>query len=167
MGAGTGSGQGIALAFAKAGAAVALHYSRSSTGADTAVATIRQAGGAILVAGSSSLFHAGASLGENMRRTREASVLDELLTDQFSGVVTCDRAKMYWRLGRLQWCWAHLIRDFQAMIDRGNAQAKRLGYDLRRAAKTLFRHWTDYRGGAISWAAVQRRLAPVRREVER
>jgi transposase len=102
-----------------------------------------------------------------MRRTREATVLDELLGDQFEGVVTCDRAKMYWRLGRLQWCWAHLIRDFQALIDRGNAQAKRLGYDLRRAAKTLFRHWTDYRGGVISWAAMQRRLAPVRREVER
>jgi transposase len=102
-----------------------------------------------------------------MRRTREASVLDELLTDQFSGVVTCDRAKMYWRLGRLQWCWAHLIRDFQALIDRGDAQTKRLGYDLRRAAKTLFRHWSDYRHGAISWAAVQRRLAPLRREVER
>ncbi len=102
-----------------------------------------------------------------MRRTREAKVLDELLTDQFSGVVNCDRAKMYWRLGRLQWCWAHLIRDFQALIDRGNAQTKRLGYDLRRAAKTLFRHWSDYRGGAISWAALQRRLAPIRREVER
>jgi transposase len=53
------------------------------------------------------------------------------------------------------------------LIDRGNAQAKRLGYDLRRAAKAIFHHWTDYRGGAISWAAVQRRLAPVRREVER
>jgi transposase len=102
-----------------------------------------------------------------MRRTREATVLEELLTDQFAGVVTCDRAKMYWRLGRLQRCWAHLIRDFQAMIDRGNAQAKRLGHDLRRAAKTLFRHWTDYRGGSVSWAAVQRRLAPMRREVER
>jgi transposase len=102
-----------------------------------------------------------------MRRTREAAVLDELLTDRFSGVITCDRAKMYWRLGRLQWCWAHLIRDFQALIDRGNAQAKRLGYDLRRAGKNLFRHWNDYRNGAISWAAVQRRLAPLRREVER
>ena len=77
------------------------------------------------------------------------------------------RAKMYGRFGRLQCCWAHLIRDFQAMIDGGNAQTKRLGYDLRRAAKTLFRHRTDYRNAAISWAAVQRRLAPVRRDVER
>ena len=54
---------------------------------------------------------------------------DELLIDRFAGVITSDRAKMYWRLGRLQWCWVHLIRDFQALVDRGNAQAKRLGYD--------------------------------------
>lgn len=32
-------------------------------------------------------------------------------------IVTCDRAKMYWQVGRLQWCWAHLKRDLQAMID--------------------------------------------------
>jgi len=38
---------------------------------------------------------------------------------------------------------------------------------LRRAAKTLFRHWNDYRRATIRWAAVQRRLAPVRRNVER
>ncbi len=65
---------------------------------------------------------------------------------------------MYWRLGRLRWCRAYLIRDFQAMIDCGNAQAKRLGYDLRRTAKTLFRHWTDYRSAAIIWAAGNRSL---------
>ena len=44
-GAGTGIGRGIALAFAAEGAAVALHYSRSSTGADAAVAEIVAAGG--------------------------------------------------------------------------------------------------------------------------
>ena len=27
---------------------------------------------------------------------------------------------MYWMLGRLQWCWAHLKRDFQALIDSGD-----------------------------------------------
>ena len=62
-----------------------------------------------------------------VRATREATALNELLGDTFRGVVTCDRAKMYWRLGRLQWCWAHLIRDFQAMIDSGDRRAKRLG----------------------------------------
>jgi transposase len=102
-----------------------------------------------------------------VRNSREATAIDELLTDQFRGVVSCDRAKMYWRAGRLQWCWAHLIRDFQALIDRGDGQTKRLGYDLRSAAGELFGHWRDYRDGTISRPALQRRLAPVRRAVER
>ena len=74
---------------------------------------------------------------------------------------------MYWHTGRLQWCWAHLIRDFQAMIDSGDGQAKRLGYDLRRSARKLFLHWSNYRDGTISRAALLRRMAPVRRDVER
>jgi transposase len=102
-----------------------------------------------------------------VRPTREATAVDELLTPAFDGIVTCDRAKMYWRVGRLQWCWAHLKRDFQALIDRGDNQAKRLGYDLRRMTLELFEHWGNYRDGTISRAAFVRRMAPVRREVER
>jgi transposase len=102
-----------------------------------------------------------------IRATRAATAVDELLTEAFCGVVTCDRAKMYWRVGRIQWCWAHLKRDFQALIDRGDNQAKRLGYDLRRMTCKLFEHWEDYHKGNISRAAFVRRMAPVRREVER
>lgn len=102
-----------------------------------------------------------------IRATRAATAVDEMLTDAFGGVVTCDRAKMYWRVGRIQWCWAHLKRDFQALIDRGDNQAKRLGYDLRRMTCKLFEHWGEYRAGQISRAAFVRRMAPVRREVER
>lgn len=102
-----------------------------------------------------------------IRPTREATAVDDFLTDAFSGIVTCDRAKMYWRADRLQWCWAHLKRDFQKLIDCGDAQAKRLGYDLRRQTCKLFEHWAEFRNGEISRAALQRRMAPVRREVER
>jgi transposase len=102
-----------------------------------------------------------------VRVSRAATAVDQLLTDAFRGVVTCDRAKMYWRVGRIQWCWAHLKRDFQALIDRGDNQAKRLGYDLRRMTCKLFEHWGDYHDGTISHAAFVRRMAPVRREVER
>jgi len=102
-----------------------------------------------------------------VRATREATAVDEFLTSAFRGIVTCDRAKMYWRVGRLQWCWAHLKRDFQALIDRGDNQAKRLGYDLRRMTCKLFEHWDNYRDGTISRAAFVRRMAPVRREAER
>jgi len=104
----------------------------------------------------------------NQMITREINQrLGLSLTDAFCGIVTCDRAKMYWRVGRIQWCWAHLRRDFQALIDRGDNQAKRLGYDLRRATDKLFEHWANYRDGPISRAAFLRRMAPVRREVER
>lgn len=102
-----------------------------------------------------------------VRATREATALGTFLGATFHGVVTCDRAKMYWRLGSLQWCWAHLKRDFQAMIDSGDPRAKHLGWRLRQATNELFEHWGDYRAGKISWAALLRRMGPVRRNVER
>ena len=101
-----------------------------------------------------------------VRATREATALKELLKDAFHGIVTCDRAKMYWRVERLQWCWAHLKRDFQAMIDSGDPRAKYLGYRLRQATCELFEHWADYRHGEISRAALLHRMGPVRRRVE-
>jgi transposase len=102
-----------------------------------------------------------------VRATREATALTTFLGEAFRGIVNCDRAKMYWYVGRLQWCWAHLKRDFQAMIDSGDRRAQHLGYRLRRATCELFEHWADYRAGRISWAALRRRMAPVRRNVER
>ena len=44
-GAGTGIGRGIAIGFANAGASVALHYSRSSAGAENTVKEILERGG--------------------------------------------------------------------------------------------------------------------------
>src|ERR1035438_5620990 len=60
--------------------------------------------------------------------------------------LACDRAKMYWYLGSLQWCWAHLKRDFQAMIDSGDPRAKHLGCRLRHATCELFEHRPIKRG---------------------
>jgi transposase len=102
-----------------------------------------------------------------VRATREATALVDFLGEAFPGIVTCDRAKMYWRVERLQWCWAHLKRDFQSLIDTGSGQTKRLGYDLRRMTCRLFEHWAQYRDGEITHAALLRRMAPLRREVER
>src|SRR5262245_5924194 len=55
-------------------------------------------------------FVAGAFTVFALRLSRAAGVLGELLGQAFAGVVVCDRAKMYWGCGRLQWCWAHTIR---------------------------------------------------------
>jgi transposase len=101
-----------------------------------------------------------------IRPTRAATVLGELLGDRFRGIVTCDRAKMYWSLGRLQWCWAHLTRDIRALTESGDHQAKRLGFDLMRPTRELFRQWSRCRDGTITRAELNRLLTPIRREVE-
>lgn len=101
-----------------------------------------------------------------LRTTRAATVLDDLLTDAFDGVVNCDRAKMYWNKGRPQWCWAHLKRDFQALIDHPDGQVKRLGRDLMRPTNELFRHWARCRDGTITRAGMLHRMQPIREEID-
>jgi transposase len=101
-----------------------------------------------------------------LRTTRAATVLDELLTEDFHGVVNCDRAKMYWNVGRPQWCWAHLKRDFQALIDHADPQVKRLGRDLVHSTKKLFRHWARCRDGTITRAGMLRLLRPIRERID-
>lgn len=109
-----------------------------------------------------------------MRPTRAATVLKEFL-GKFRGIINCDRAKMYWALAqesaeerqhRLQWCWAHLQRDFQKLIDSPDHQAKRLGHDLMRPTKELFRQWARCRDGTITHAEMKKALAPVREQVD-
>ena len=101
-----------------------------------------------------------------LRSTRAATVLQDLLTEAFDGVVNCDRAKMYWKIGRPQWCWAHLKRDFQALVDHPDHQVKRLGRDLMRPTRELFRHWARYRDGTITRTGMLRLLGPIRQEID-
>lgn len=101
-----------------------------------------------------------------LRTTRAATVLQHLLTDAFDGVVNCDRAKMYWKIGRPQWCWAHLKRDFQALIDHPDHQVKRLGSDLMRPTRELFRHWSRCRDGTITRIGMLRLMGPIRKEID-
>jgi len=51
---------------------------------------------------------------------RGVAVLQKLVGDWYCGTLTTDRAKVYdsQPLRRRQVCWSHLMRDFQAMIDR-------------------------------------------------
>jgi transposase len=102
-----------------------------------------------------------------IRLTRGAAVLRELLTEKFTGVLTCDRAKSYWQQEKLQWCWAHLKRHFQSWIDQKDGQVKRLGHDLMRPTRKLFRLWQRVRDGTLTRRGFQRLLTPLRNEVDR
>jgi transposase len=97
--------------------------------------------------------------------SRKGDALPKLLGDSFKGIINCDRAKMYWQAERLQWCWAHLKRDFQALIDHPDKQVQRLGHDLMRQVKRMFQHWRRYKAGEISWETFRRYMSPVRNEI--
>ncbi|MGE0609437.1 MAG: transposase [Pirellulales bacterium] len=73
---------------------------------------------------------------------------------------------MYWNKGRLPWCWAHLKRDFQALIDHPDHQVKRLGHDLMPPTKELFRHWARCRDGTITRTGMLRLMRPIREEID-
>jgi transposase len=100
------------------------------------------------------------------RTSRAADVLKELLGDAFAGVIHCDRARMYWCFGRLQWCWAHLKRDFQGLSDDPCPTKKRLGHDLMRPTKELFALWKKVRDGTISRRTFRRQMQPIRQRVD-
>lgn len=100
-----------------------------------------------------------------LRGSRAATTITELLGETFAGVMSCDRAKMYWQCGRLPWCWAHLKRDFQALVDHPDHQVQRLGRDLMRPTKELFKLWSKCRNGTISRVDFKQQMTPVRAEV--
>ncbi len=93
-------------------------------------------------------------------RSRESLV--SLVGDYSGIIVNCDRAKMYLDGKRLQWCWAHLKRDLQKLIDSPDGQVKRLGHDLMRQQGLLFEQWRRYKSGDITWRGFQRSAGPIR-----
>jgi transposase len=82
-----------------------------------------------------------------IRPNRNRAAFDDLVGPA-PGVLTTDRFPVYTHLGggRRQVCWAHLRRDFQAMIDRKNAGSG-IGEELLAHADILFAHWQKVRDG--------------------
>jgi transposase len=79
---------------------------------------------------------------------RGAEGLKALLGETVRGLVCSDRWSAYHLIpvGRRQLCWAHLRRDFQAMIDRGG-EAVGIGEELLAHAGMLFDLWYKVRDG--------------------
>jgi transposase len=98
---------------------------------------------------------------------RGAKALGQLLGGTIRGVLCSDRWSAYQAvpLAQRQICWAHLKRDFQAMVDRGG-QAAEIGEGLLVHADLLFGLWYRVRDGTRRRRWLQRHLKWLRPEVQ-
>jgi transposase len=103
-----------------------------------------------------------------VRLSRGGHVARELLGTTFAGILVTDRYSAYnwypvrWR----QLCWAHLLRDFAAMRDRGGC-SEALGDALLGQAYQMFTWWHRVRAGTLQRSTFRSYMTPLRREVER
>ena len=103
-----------------------------------------------------------------VRLSRGATVVQELLGERFCGILVTDRWSAYngyptrWR----QVCWAHLLRDFEAMIERGG-RSQEIGAALRDQAWQMFHEWHRVRDGTLTHAQFRILMRPIRRQVAR
>ena len=99
-----------------------------------------------------------------IRRHRNRQAFDDLVGPS-PGVLTTDRYSVYAHLnpGRRQVCWAHLRRDFQAMIDRRD-RGSPIGEELLFHADLLAEQWPKVRDGTRSQAWFSRKILPWLRE---
>jgi len=98
--------------------------------------------------------------------TRGAAGAKQLLDAAYAGIVGSDRWAAYNWLHRVrrQLCWAHLRRDFQALIDRGGASA-RLGEALLAQVSQLFELWHRVRDGTLGRPEFQVAASPIQNQV--
>ena len=103
-----------------------------------------------------------------VRMSRGGQVARELLGEQFSGILVTDRYSAYnwypvrWR----QVCWAHLLRDFEAMRGRGG-RSEEVGDALLAQAHQMFAWWHRVREGTLQRSTFRSYMSPLRREMER
>jgi transposase len=95
--------------------------------------------------------------------SRAAGVARELVDPSAGQVITSDRFPSYdWLpLRQRQICWAHLQRDFQAMVDRANTGSP-IGEELLCCAEDLFTWWYRVRDGTLSRSTFRQYMSAVR-----
>jgi transposase len=92
---------------------------------------------------------------------RGAGVARSILGTDRAKVVISDRFPSYDWVERHQYCWSHLRRDFQAMIDRRD-EGSAVGSELLEFSNRLFHRWHVYRDGKMAWSTFLGYARPIR-----
>jgi transposase len=82
---------------------------------------------------------------------RNRAALRALVGTEYRRVMTSDRHSVYSHLAqdRHQWCWSHLRRDFQAMVDRNN-EGSVIGQELLAMSGQMLGWWKRVRDGTLT-----------------
>ncbi len=101
-----------------------------------------------------------------VRPSRGSVSAKELLGADYAGIVGSDRYSGYnWvATAQRQVCWAHLVRDFTVVAERGGA-SKALGTACLDLADRLFARWYQLRDGTLDRATFTLLVAPLQAEL--
>lgn len=97
--------------------------------------------------------------------SRGSQVIKGLLGESFVGYLISDRWSAYTWLSpeRRQVCWAHLKRDFQALVDYGGP-ARVIGQEALALLEQLFDAWYQVREDPARWASFPTTVEPIQAE---
>jgi len=101
-----------------------------------------------------------------IRCSRGGTVAREMLGETFGGILNSDRWSAYnWVPVFLrQLCWSHLLRDFQAFVERGG-ESQHIGEAILAESDLMFEWWHRVRDGTMTRATFQAKMEPVQQKV--
>jgi len=103
----------------------------------------------------------------HVAQSRGSKVLKEIIGDVFDGILCVDRWGAYtkYHKGIIQFCWAHLKRDFLGITTVGRKvqsnEAIIFGKTLERLRKKIMSFWYDFKNGKISRSELINKSEPI------
>lgn len=101
-----------------------------------------------------------------IRLRRSGQVAKEILSETFQGIAGSDRWSAYnWLPNHSrQLCWSHLLRDFQAFVER-EGESQRIGEAILEQAWLMFGWWHRVQEGTLNREAFQQQMQAVEQKV--
>jgi transposase len=106
-------------------------------------------------------------------KSRASIVLVDIFGKIYNGILCVDRWGAYtkYHKGLIQFCWAHLKRDFLGILKEGEAiqseDAIIFAKTMDKLRKRLMAIWYEYKNGKISRAELIKKVRPIKNKIKR